>query len=148
MLRSIDSYLHLPRRRYFSALEVHAAIIGSIAAVVVLVGYGFDVEPVQSLAPGFPTMKLRTAACLMALSLSYLLSLRTSARAHWGSVAIAATVLGVIVYSLATPHCRWPEIHGRSGLPPGRISASGPALPLCWSSSLRHGSGWWRARLR
>ena len=103
MLRSVDSYLHLPRRRYFSALEVHAAIIGSIAAVVVLVGYGFDVEPVQSLAPGFPTMKLRTAACLMALSLSYLLSLRTSARAHWGSVAIAAAVLGVIVYSLATP---------------------------------------------
>ena len=66
MPATVDSYLHLPRRRYFSALELHAAIIGSIAAVVVVVGYGFNVEPVQSLAPNFPTMKLRTAACFMA----------------------------------------------------------------------------------
>jgi signal transduction histidine kinase len=99
----VDSYLQLPGRRYFSALEVHAAIIGTIAAVVVLIGYGFDIEPVQSLAPGFPTMKLRTASCIMALSLSYLLSLRRSDRAHWGAVTIAAGVLALLVWSLATP---------------------------------------------
>ena len=70
MLRAVDRYLQLPRRRYFSALEVHAAIIGAVAAVVVVIGYGFGIEAVQSLAPGFPTMKLRTACGLMALSLS------------------------------------------------------------------------------
>lgn len=100
MLRTVDSYLQLPRRRYFSALEVHAAIIGTIAAVVVLVGYGFNVEPIQSLVPGFPTMKLRTASGIMALSLSYLLSLRGSETARWGAVAIAVCVLALMLQSM------------------------------------------------
>ena len=67
MLRSVDSNLQLPKRRYFLALELHAAIIGSIAAIVVLVGYGFNVEAIQTIVPGFPTMKLRTAIGIMAL---------------------------------------------------------------------------------
>ncbi len=99
MLRTVDNYLLLPRRRYFSALEVHAAIIGSVAAVVVLIGYGFNIEPIQSLVPGFPTMKLRTASGIMALSLSFLLSLRGSETARWGAVAIAVCVLALAVYS-------------------------------------------------
>ncbi|MEQ1781799.1 MAG: HAMP domain-containing sensor histidine kinase [Hyphomonadaceae bacterium] len=103
MLRTVDSYLQLPRRRYFSALEVHAAIIGSIAAVVVLIGYGFNVEAIQSLIPGFPTMKLRTASSLMALSLGYLLSLRNSEGARRGAIAGAAAVLALMLYSIAAP---------------------------------------------
>jgi signal transduction histidine kinase len=103
MLRTVDSYLQLPRRRYFSVLEAHAAIIGSIAAIVVLIGYGFNVEALQSLIPGFPTMKLRTASGIMALSLSYLLSLRGSETARWGSVAIAVAVLALMIYSIVAP---------------------------------------------
>ena len=34
--------IQLPRRQLFSALELHAAAIGSIAAVVLLVGWGFS----------------------------------------------------------------------------------------------------------
>lgn len=93
MSRSVDSYLHLPRRRYFSALELHAAIIGTIAAAVVMVGYGFGFEPLQHLWPTMPTMKLRTAVVLMGLSLGYLLSLRGSQQARWISVGIAAGAL-------------------------------------------------------
>ncbi len=93
MPRAVDSYLHLPRRRYFSALETHAAIIGTIAAAVVMVGYGFGVELLQRLGPNFPTMKLRTAVVLMGLSLSYLLSLRGSMQTRWMSVGIAAGAL-------------------------------------------------------
>ena len=103
MLRAVDRYLQLPRRRYFSALEVHAAIIGTVAAVVVVIGYGFGIEAVQSLAPGFPTMKLRTACGLMALSLSYMLSLRNSDGARWGAVALAASVLALMLHSIAAP---------------------------------------------
>jgi signal transduction histidine kinase len=88
-----DSYLRLPRRRYFSALEWHAAAIGTIAAAVLVVGYGFNFAPAQTIVPGFPTMKARTAAMLMALSLSYLLSLRPSERAKWMSSGLAAVVV-------------------------------------------------------
>ena len=90
---TLETYLSLPRRRYFSALEWHAVAIGSIAAIVLIVGYGFGFEPVQSIVPGFPTMKARTAAALMALSVSFLLSLRESNRSRWGSAVIAALVV-------------------------------------------------------
>ena len=103
MLRTVETYLQLPRRRYFSALELHAVIIGSIAAVVVLIGYGFNVEAIQSIVPGFPTMKLRTAVGIMALSVSFLLSLRGSKAARWGATTIAAAVLMLTIYSVAAP---------------------------------------------
>lgn len=103
MLRTAEAYLQLSRRRYFYALEVHAAIIGSIAAVVVVIGYGFNVEALQSLAPGFPTMKLRTASSLMGLSLAYMLSLRRSDRAHWGAMGVAVGVLGLVLHTVSFP---------------------------------------------
>jgi signal transduction histidine kinase len=101
MMRSVDGNLQLPKRRYFLALELHAAIIGSIAAIVVLVGYGFNVETIQTIVPGFPTMKLRTAIGIMALSISYLLSLRSSNGARVGSLAIAVGVLVLTLQSSA-----------------------------------------------
>lgn len=97
MPRAVDSYLHLPRRRYFSALELHAVAIGTVAAAVVLIGYGFGFEPLQRLWPTFPTMKLRTSVVLMGLSLAYLLSLRTSQQTRWASVGIAAGALVLLV---------------------------------------------------
>ena len=97
MLQSADTYLHLPRRRYFSALEIHAVIIGSIAAVVLLVGHGFNVELLRTVAPGFPDMRPKTAASFMLLSLSYMLSLRGSRSATYLSSAIAA---GTIIWLL------------------------------------------------
>jgi signal transduction histidine kinase len=109
MPRTVDSYLHLPRRRYFSALELHAALIGTIAAAVVMIGYGFNFEPLQTLVPGFPTMKLRTAVVLMGLSLSYLLSLRGSQQARWISVGIA---LGALVLLVETTLNRPPSSPG------------------------------------
>ena len=90
---TVENYLRLPRRRYFSALEWHAVAIGSIAAAVLIIGYGFNFAPLQTLVPGFPTMKARTAAALMALSVSFLMSLRESRRSHWGSAAIAVFTL-------------------------------------------------------
>ncbi len=75
MRRAVDVHLQLPRRRLFSALELHAVAIGSIAAIVLLAGWGFGIRPLQSLMPGFPTMKPATAASLMALSLACLLTL-------------------------------------------------------------------------
>lgn len=99
---TVENYLRLPRRRYFSALEWHALAIGSIAAAVLIIGYGFNFEPLQTLVPGFPTMKARTAAALMALSVSFLMSLRESRRSHWGSAAIAIlTLLFLIQTSFA-----------------------------------------------
>lgn len=102
MPRTVDTYLHLPRRRYFSAIELHAVAIGSIAAVVLLVGYGFNVEALQTLIPGFPSMRPRTAGFIMALSLSCLLSLRGSRRSRIVSSVIAAGVVIYIVYLLVT----------------------------------------------
>src|SRR5262245_29094013 len=87
MRRTVDTYLHLPRRRYFSAIELHAVAIGSIAAVVLLIGYGFNFTPLQTLIPGFPAMAPITAGLIMALSLSCLLSLRGSQRLTWLSAA-------------------------------------------------------------
>lgn len=111
MPRTVDSYLHLPRRRYFSALELHAALIGTVAAAVVTIGYGFSFEPMQRLVPEFPTMKLRTAVVLMALSLSYLLSLRDNTRARWGSIGIASVVLVILIETaLVRPAEQFPEL--------------------------------------
>lgn len=90
---SLDGFLRLPRRRYFSALEWHAVAIGTIAATVLIVGYGFNVDVVQRLGPGFPTMKFLTATGWMALSLSCLLSLRGTRQAKWFSVGIAAALI-------------------------------------------------------
>jgi len=89
MRQTADSYLHLPRRRYFSALEWHGVAIGSIAAAVLLIGYGFNFAPAQTIIPGFPAMEARTAAFLMGLSLSYLMSLRGSRRTRIGSIVLA-----------------------------------------------------------
>ena len=41
MNRASDAIIQLPRRRLFSALELHAAAIGSVADVVLLIGWGF-----------------------------------------------------------------------------------------------------------
>jgi signal transduction histidine kinase len=95
--QTTDSYLRLPRRRYFSALEWHAAAIGTIAAAVLVIGYGFGFKPMQSIVPSFPTMKARTAALLMVLSLGFLLSLRKSQRARWASSGLA---IGAAVFAL------------------------------------------------
>lgn len=102
MPRTADTYLHLPRRRYFSAIELHAVAIGSIAAAVLLIGYGFNFAPLQTIIPGFPEMRPRTAALMMALSLSCLLSLRESRRSQILSAVLAAAVVIYIVYMVAS----------------------------------------------
>ena len=102
MERAADTYLHLPRRRYFSAIELHAVAIGSIAAAVLLIGYGFNVEFLKTIAPGFPEMRARTAGYLMALSLSCLLSLRESKRSRIMSSVIAGGMVLYILWLLAT----------------------------------------------
>jgi signal transduction histidine kinase len=95
MHRASDAFIQLPRRRLFSALELHAAAIGSIAAAVLILGWGFKIQLVQSVLPGFPTMRPRTAMAFMALSLSAMLSLRPSRRSHVLSSLVAA---GVVVW--------------------------------------------------
>ena len=102
-LRTLDAYLQLPQRRYFTALEWHAAAIGSIAALVLLGGYGFGVEQLTYLIPGFPTMKPNTAGALMALALGYMLTLRESAGARYLSIVIAAG----IIFWLAWARMNW-----------------------------------------
>lgn len=101
MQRTADSYLHLPRRRFFSAVELHAVAIGSVAAAVLLIGYGFNFTPLQTLIPGFPPMRPVTAGSIMFLSLACLMSLRDSKRSHIISTLIAAGVVGYIVWRLA-----------------------------------------------
>jgi signal transduction histidine kinase len=100
MRRTADAYLNLPRRRYFSAIELHAVAIGSIAAAVLLIGYGFNFEPLQTLIPGFPSMRPRTAAYIMALSVSCLASLRGSRRTRILSSIIAASVVVYLIYTI------------------------------------------------
>jgi signal transduction histidine kinase len=102
MRRAIDTYLQLPRRRYFSAIELHAVAIGSIAAAVLLIGYGFNFQPLQTIIPGFPQMRPRTAAFIMALSISCLASLRESRQAHMLSAIIAAGVVVYVVYLIGS----------------------------------------------
>jgi signal transduction histidine kinase len=102
MRRAIDTYLQLPRRRYFSAIELHAVAIGSIAAAVLLIGWGFNVQLLKTLIPGFPTMQPRTAGIIMALSLSCLLSLRGSRGTGIGSTVVAAGVVLYVAYLMIT----------------------------------------------
>lgn len=91
--QTIDTYLHLPRRRYFSALEWHAAAIGTIAAAVFFIGYGFNFEPLQTVIPGFPSMRPRTAVAFMLLSISCILSMRDSRTASLVSSAVAVATI-------------------------------------------------------
>jgi signal transduction histidine kinase len=90
-----ETVLHLPRRRMFSALELHAFAIGSIAAVVFFVGWGLNVDLAKTLIPGFPEMRPRTAFAFMLLSLSCILSARHFKYASLLSSLIAG---GVIVW--------------------------------------------------
>jgi signal transduction histidine kinase len=95
--RSADTYLELPRRRYFSAIELHALAIGTIAASVLLIGHGFGFEPLTTIFPGFPPMRPRTSFAFMMLSLSCLLSLRGSEPSRRLGAAVAGgTLLWVI----------------------------------------------------
>jgi signal transduction histidine kinase len=98
--RTVDAYLHLPRRRYFSAIELHAVAIGTIAAIVLLVGYGFGFEPAQTVIAGFPAMRPRTAFAFMLLSVSCLLSLRGSERSRRLSAVVAGGALLWVVWLL------------------------------------------------
>ena len=113
MQRTADTYLHLPRRRYFSAIELHAVAIGSIAAAVLFIGYGFNFAPLQTLAPGFPQMRPVTAGAIMFLSLSCLLSLRASKRSHILSSVIAAGVIIFILYRFIEA---WDEVPDRAAV--------------------------------
>lgn len=97
MQGSVDSYLSLPRRRYFTALELHAVGVGTVAAVVLLVGYGFGFEPVQTIIPGFPPMRPGTAFAFMLLSLSLLASLRGSHEAKLLSTGLAFATIAWVV---------------------------------------------------
>lgn len=116
MPRTVDAYLHLPRRRYFSALELHAVAIGSIAAAVFLVGYGFNVPLAQTIIPGFPAMRPRTAFAFMLLSLSLLLSLRGSRPASVASSVLAA---GTVLWLADAVIRNWGlEVDGESALVP------------------------------
>jgi signal transduction histidine kinase len=96
MQGSVDTYLSLPRRRYFSALDLHAVGVGTVAAVVLLIGYGFAFEPMQTVIPGFPPMRPGTAFAFMLLSLALLASLRASREAKLLSTGLAlASILWV-----------------------------------------------------
>lgn len=116
MALPVDSYLHLPRRRYFSALEVHAVAIGSIAAIVFFIGYGFNVEAVQTVIPGFPPMRPRTAFAFMLLAVAYMLSLRPSRNAHILSSLVAG---GTVIWIATLVVNNWGvEENGESALAP------------------------------
>ncbi len=71
MPRTVDTYLHLPRRRYFSALELAMLVANRldrgdrrVCRLRIQRRAGPD-----AILPGYPTMKLRTATVLMALSM-------------------------------------------------------------------------------
>lgn len=81
-----------PVARAWTAIEVHALTIGSIAAFVLFVGWGFGVELAKTIFPGFPTTKAVTALSLMLLSLSCLTSLRMSRGARWIAAAMGLSV--------------------------------------------------------
>ena len=88
-----DNFVHLPSRQYFSLVDWHAAAIFAIALFVLLFGYGLGIEAFQTVLPGFPTMKARTAGLLAMLSASCILSLRPYVWAPWASSAFAAVVV-------------------------------------------------------
>jgi signal transduction histidine kinase len=104
MPQSIDSYLQLPRRKYLSAIEIHAAVIGSIAAVILLFGWGLGIEPLTGRLPGFTAITPMTAACFMALSVSSLAAARNSRRGDVVSALLSVTVVGVLVTTIFVKH--------------------------------------------
>lgn len=116
MQASVDTYLHLPRRRYFSALDLHAVGVGTVAAAVLLIGYGFDVEPLRVVFPGFPDMRPKTAGAFMLLSIAFMLSLRETRPTQALSSLIAA---GVVIWLLEAVLNSWGmERNGQSVLAP------------------------------
>jgi signal transduction histidine kinase len=116
MQASADAYLHLPRRRYFSALELHAVGVGTVAALVLLIGHGFNFEPLRVVFPGFPDMRPKTAASFMLLSVAFVLSLRTTGLARLFSSLIAA---GTMIWLLEAVMNNWGmERNGQSVLAP------------------------------
>jgi signal transduction histidine kinase len=87
--------------RAWTATEVHALLIGSIAAVVLFAGWGFGIELAKSIFPGFPTTKAVTALSLMLLSLSCLTSLRVSRGARWLAVGTGLAVPAILLLAFA-----------------------------------------------
>ncbi|HYV89903.1 MAG TPA: hypothetical protein VFA91_15095, partial [Candidatus Polarisedimenticolia bacterium] len=69
---------------------------------MLIIGYGFNVEPLQTLVPGFPAMRPITAGLLMLLSVSCLLSLRGDRRLEWLSAAIGGGIVIYLVYEDTT----------------------------------------------
>jgi signal transduction histidine kinase len=116
MQKALEPYFSLPRRRYFSALELHAVAIGTVGAIVCFIGYGFNFDPVKTVIPGFPSMRLRTAVAFMLLSLSCILSLRGARNASILSSVIAA---GTIIWVMQAVMNDWGvEEDGESFLVP------------------------------
>jgi signal transduction histidine kinase len=99
MRRTLDSVVELPRRRAFSGVELHAVIIGSVAALVLLGGWGFGLTTLLSVFPGFPTMKPVTAIAFMLLSIACLTSLRGSPGGEKVSIALSVTSLAMALAS-------------------------------------------------
>lgn len=104
MDRVTDSVIRMPQRRMFSALDMHAFAIGSVAALVFFVGYGLKVDFLTYLIPGFPPMRPRTAFAIMLLSLACILSLRGTRRSELLSAAIAA---GTIIWLMQLVVRNW-----------------------------------------
>ncbi len=129
MPRTVDAYLHLPSRRYFSALELHAVAIGSVAAAVFFIGYGFNFEPLRTIIPGFPAMRPRTAFAFMLLSVSLLLSLRESRPA---SIISSVLATGLILWLLEAVFNNWGlEENGESALVPIQGTLASVILGCC-----------------
>lgn len=91
-----DRLVVLPKRPLFSALELHGVAIGTVAAMVLLIGWGFDVALLKQIVPGFPDMKALTAASFMMLSMSCVMSLRGSERARIGAIVLSGLALGLV----------------------------------------------------
>jgi signal transduction histidine kinase len=109
----VSGIVRLPARQPFSALELHAAAIGSIAAAVLFFGWGLDIEFLRSVVPGFPTMRPGAALALMLLSLSCILSLRESPRARMLSSLVAGAAMLWVVWLVAR---NWgAELYGTTG---------------------------------
>lgn len=126
MQGSVDTYLQLPRRRYFSALDLHAVGVGTVAAIVLLIGHGFAFEPMQTIIPGFPPMRPGTAFAFMLLSMALLASLRTSREAKLLSTGLAFASIAWVVNLLIS---NWGVEEGSEAMG-GPIQASLAALIL------------------
>ena len=80
------------RFRTFERASRGAAFVALTIAVVVLVGWSFDVEALKRILPAFSTMKVNTAICA-ALSGVALFLATTERTPNWVPAAIAAAVL-------------------------------------------------------